>query len=500
MTTAVSIQSEINSPANWLIVGVCADANFSPIVEEIDGKLNGALSRLKEQNDLKGKTGELTVILNTTGIEAERLLIVGLGDPNKITIANVIKTFQTASRKISTQAETSIVVDLSEEACSTIGTAQATEAIVYALFHGAAGQDFYKKEQDHTPFEKIELHTSATNGTPDTVQTAATRGQILGEAANLTRELVSRHPSDIIPETFANRSGDIAADLGLRGEILEPHELESENMNALLAVARGSDREARVVVLEYNGAGPDAPRLGLCGKGVTFDSGGLSIKPSAGMIGMKADMAGAATVLGAMTAIAKLKLPVNVTGVMGLVENMVSGNSYLLGEVITARNGTTIEIHNTDAEGRLVLADILSYAVDKGCDKLIDLATLTGACVVALGEEVTGVFSNNEPWQQSLLDAARDVDELAWPMPMHDAFADQLKSDFADTKNIGTRWGGAITAAKFLEKFVDETPWIHLDIAGPAFAETSKGHQDAGGTGAMVRTLVELARRFNDRK
>ncbi|MCA9044304.1 MAG: peptidase M17, partial [Planctomycetaceae bacterium] len=220
--------------------------------------------------------------------------------------------------------------------------------------------------------------------------------------------------------------------------------------------------------------------------------GGLSLKPSDSMKSMKADMAGAATVLGAVNAIARLKLKVNIIAAMGLVENMVSGSSYKLGEVLTARNGTTIEIHNTDAEGRLVLADVLSYVVDAGVSQIIDLATLTGSCVVALGEEVTGVFTNNQPFCDQFSTAARAAGEDIWQLPMFDSFRDQLKSDVADIKNVGTRWGGAITAAKFLEEFVADTPWIHLDIAGPAFAESTKPHREGGGTGAMLRTLVAL--------
>ena len=264
-------------------------------------------------------------------------------------------------------------------------------------------------------------------------------------------------------------------------------------MGALLAVAQGSDKPSRVVVLEYRGGEDGGTTLGLVGKGVTFDSGGLSLKPSEGMKTMKCDMAGAATVLGAITAIARLKLPVNVTAVMGLVENMVSGSAYKLGDVLTARNGTTIEVLNTDAEGRLVLADVLSYAVDNGADKIIDLATLTGACLVALGEEVTGTFTNNENWQNEVLAASRRAGEETWPLPMFDHFDDLLKSDVADCKNVGPRWGGAITGAKFLEKFVAETPWVHLDIAGPAFAESNKPHREGGGTGCMLQTLVEVA-------
>jgi leucyl aminopeptidase len=295
------------------------------------------------------------------------------------------------------------------------------------------------------------------------------------------------------PESFTERAVQVANELGLTITVLDENQIQAEKMGSLYGVAKGSDRPPRVVSIEYKGGGDDAETLAIVGKGVTFDSGGLSLKPSDGMITMKCDMAGAATVLGALSAIAQLKLPVNVTGYMGLVENMISGSSYKLGDILTARNGVTIEVQNTDAEGRLVLADVLSYAVDKGADRIIDLATLTGACVVALGEDVTGVFSNDQDWCDALLGAAKSAGEDAWQLPTFDFYADLLKSDVADCRNIGGRWGGAITAAKFLEKFVSETSWIHLDIAGPSFGGSNKPHREGGATGCMVRTLVETA-------
>ena len=267
-------------------------------------------------------------------------------------------------------------------------------------------------------------------------------------------------------------------------------------MRSMLAVAQGSPQPPCMVVVEHEGGGPNAPRLALVGKGVTFDSGGLSLKPTDGMLTMKCDMAGAATVLGAMTAIARLKLPVNVVGYMGLVENMPGGAAFKLGDILTARNGVTIEVLNTDAEGRLVLADVLSYAVDSGVDRIVDLATLTGACVVALGEDVSGVFTNNQAWCDTVLAAAKSTGEDVWQLPMWDLYEDLIKGDVGDIKNTGGRWGGAITAARFLKHFVGDKPWVHLDIAGPAFASSNKPHREGGATGHMVKTLVELARRF----
>ena len=238
--------------------------------------------------------------------------------------------------------------------------------------------------------------------------------------------------------------------------------------------------------------------LGLVGKGVTFDSGGLSLKTNDQMVDMKCDMAGAATVLASMQAIAELGLPVNVLGVLALVENLPSGKAMKLGDVLKARNGRTIEVLNTDAEGRLILADALSYAVDQKVDHLVDLATLTGACMVALGTDIAGLMSNNQTWSDRVGMAIKGAGEKAWPLPMSPQFGEMIKGDVADIRNTGgSRYGGAITAAKFLEEFVAGVPWVHLDIAGPAWAEKENSVRDGGGTGSYVRSLVELARVYN---
>jgi leucyl aminopeptidase len=244
--------------------------------------------------------------------------------------------------------------------------------------------------------------------------------------------------------------------------------------------------------MKYMGGHSDEKSLGLVGKGVTFDSGGLSIKTSEGMMAMKCDMAGAATVLGTMSAIAKLRLPVNVIGFAGMAENMIAGNSYRMGDVLTARSGKTIEVHNTDAEGRLVLADTLDVAVDHGVGRIIDLATLTGACLVALGTDIAGLMTNNDDLAAEVKSAAAKCGEYVWELPMHDYFSDQIKSSVADIKNMGdSRWGGSIIAGKFLEEFVRETPWVHLDVAGPSFSDKPRSWIDGGASGCMVRTLVE---------
>jgi len=446
---------------------------------------------LVESEDLTGKLAEMLPVLDVPGIAAGRLLAVGLGKLDELNKARLDKAMMTAVRKVASKKNQSVAIALPETLPDGVSVVDAAEVAARAIVVGPVGQDSLKNEPGHFPLAGETI--LAAPETESEAKAGAEKGTIIGEAINLTRNLVDLPPEIIYPESFAERAVEVAAAAGVSCKVLGQSELEAENMGSLLAVAQGSVRPPKVVVVEYKGGGDDAPTLAIVGKGVTFDSGGLSLKTSDGMLTMKCDMAGAATALGATIAIARLGLPVNVTGYMGLVENMVSGNSYKLGDILTARNGVTIEVQNTDAEGRLVLADVLNYAADNGADRIIDLATLTGACVVALGEEVTGVFSNNQDWADSVLGAARTAGEDAWQLPMFDHYSELLKSDVADCRNIGGRWGGAITAAKFLEKFVAEKPWVHLDIAGPSFASSNKGHREGGSTACMVRTLIEVA-------
>ncbi|MCA9030714.1 MAG: leucyl aminopeptidase [Planctomycetaceae bacterium] len=486
MQITASDQTISEISADWLVLPVF-ESEPSPLEQAFDAAAGNVIQRLRELGDVTGEQGEIVELRQVAGMKTPRVLLVGLGKAGALTRAKLERICMTVFRRLSSKKNRSVAFTVPDVA--NVSAAQVAEIVATAAVVASSGQSVYKKKADRFSFDELSL---ATAGSDEATQQAIERGRILGESINLTRELVNRHPGEVTPKYFADRASELAAKLHIQGEVMDRHQLAQERMGALLAVSRGSTEEPRMVVLRYEGAGESAPWLALVGKGVTFDSGGLSLKPSDSMKSMKADMAGAATVLGAVNAIARLKLKVNIIAAMGLVENMVSGSSYKLGEVLTARNGTTIEIHNTDAEGRLVLADVLSYVVDAGVSQIIDLATLTGSCVVALGEEVTGVFTNNQPFCDQFSTAARAAGEDIWQLPMFDSFRDQLKSDVADIKNVGTRWGGAITAAKFLEEFVADTPWIHLDIAGPAFAESTKPHREGGGTGAMLRTLVAL--------
>ena len=330
---------------------------------------------------------------------------------------------------------------------------------------------------DHTEEEFLQLEKSLR------------RGEIVGHAVNLARDLVNTPPAEKSPRHLADRVALVAGDAGLSVDIWDEARIRHERFGGLLGVAAGSDEPPRFVVLDYRRGG-EAPTFSLVGKGVTFDSGGLSLKPSASMEDMKSDMTGAAVVVATMQAAARLAIPVNVTGYLALTENMTGGKAMKLGDVLTMRNGKTVEVMNTDAEGRLILADALSYAVEHKPHRVLDLATLTGACMVALGPKVAGLFSNDDAFRHDLIAACRQSGERVWGLPLDDDYKEQLKSHVADLKNVGGKWGGAITAAKFLEQFVSSTPWVHLDIAGPSWSDSENATRDIGGTGCFVRTLV----------
>jgi leucyl aminopeptidase len=485
----VQIQSvtspALETPADAIAVGVFEDAPLSGAAAQVDAALQGAVSGLIERQEFSAHRYDTAALLVPVG-KARQVLLVGLGKRDAFDAGSAFRVSAAAARALAAKARESVALFLDET-----WPADWTESGVAGAIVGCVGQDLYRQEKKRHPFGK--LWWSSARGE------AIANGRILGECCNLTRQLVNAPSDEIYPETFARRAAEIAQAIGLEVDIWDEKRLEAERCGALLAVAKGSSRPARLVILRYHGGTKGAAALAIVGKGVTFDSGGLSLKPTEGMLTMKCDKAGACTMVGAMQAIAALKLPINVIGIAGLVENMTGPAAMKLGDVLTARNGRTIEVHNTDAEGRLVLADALAVAVDLGAAKIVDLATLTGACVVALGTEVAGVMTNDQPWCDAVVAAAHRAGEPVWQLPMYaDIYDELIKSEVADIKNVGEgRWGGAITAAKFLEQFVGKIPWAHLDIAGPAFREKPKPWCDAGASGQFVRTLVELARAWH---
>jgi len=489
----MKITAQSTSPsevqADWLVVGVWEEEGIPQNLQSLDAQLGGAITSLRESGDVTGKSKELTPLLTCQGIAAKRVLVVGLGKRSHADRFALYAAAAATARFINKKKSARVAFVLPEDAPN-LNASDMALSLGAGFAFGAQGPWLHKSKVDRFPPEELVIVTSAD------VVSAVQRADIENRAVNLARELVNMPPCDLYPETFAERARQVAAAGGFECIIYDEKQLEGQRMGSLLAVARGSDRPARLVVLRHK-AGGSGKTLGLVGKGVTFDSGGLSLKTTDQMLDMKCDMAGAAAVLGAFQAIAELRLPVNVLGVMALVENMPSGKAMKLGDVLRARNGKTIEVWNTDAEGRLILADALSYAVDLKSSHLVDLATLTGACLVALGAEVAGVMSNNDAWSDQVQLACRTAGERAWPLPMFPMYTEMIQSDIADIKNTGgSRYAGAITAAKFLEEFVGDTPWVHLDIAGPAWVEKENATRASGGTGCFVRALIELARTY----
>lgn len=445
---------------------------------ELSDQATAFLADLKSRGELACKTGKANLFYSPPGFACPIVVVVGAGKPERWGSQEAYRCAAAASKALASKKRARVLFNFGEM------SSQLTRAAVAGSMNGCQGQDILKSEPA--------LHTISQISWIGIAPTDLRWGSEVGQAMLLVRELVNLPANILYPESFVARAAQVAVASGLEMEVWDEMRLRKEGCGSLLGVAQGSSRPPRLLILRYHGKKSQAP-LALVGKGVTFDSGGLSLKPSDSMLTMKCDMAGAATVLGTMQAIANLQLDAPVIGLMGLVENMISGSSFKLGDVLTARNGKTIEIHNTDAEGRLVLADVLNVALDSKPKGIIDLATLTGACVVALGTDICGLMTNNPSLQARLQQAAQATGEEVWPLPMSEHFGEQVKGKIADLKNLGDgRWGGAITAAKFLEEFVGGYPWVHIDIAGPAFYDAPKSFQDAGGTGAMLPTLVEL--------
>lgn len=463
-----------------IVVGVDDDGNLDESGQELDQRLGGWLSRVLERETSAGKPLGTRLFASPDADALESIVVVSTGDPAAQNGGTAYRAAATALRLLATRKRKHVVIGFAAGWDDSLARAAVAGAAA-----GVAGQDLYRAEVG-----LVEPRRVSWLGVSEPIVQA---GLAVGEGICIAKRLVNEPPNKIYPESFVTEAQRLGDECGFSVEAWDKEKLIAENCNAILAVSAGSEREPRLAIFRYDGGPDDEAPIAIVGKGVTFDSGGLSIKPSEGMKDMKCDMAGAATVLGTMAAVSRLKLAKNVVGLVGLSENMISGNSYKLGDVIKTRNGTTVEVLNTDAEGRVVLADTLDVAVQQEPSNIVDLATLTGACLVALGTDVAGVMTNDSAWCQQIKLAAEQEDEKVWELPMWDFYGEQIKSKVADIKNVGEgRWGGAITAAKFLETFVGDIPWVHIDIAGPAFADSPKEWRDAGATGAMVRTLVRL--------
>jgi leucyl aminopeptidase len=456
----------------------------------LDAATGGMLIRALESRELQGRLFELFVTPVTNGWKARRVAFVGAGARTDYTTERVRKVATTVALHARQRREQRLAW-LNRGDLPLGGAVQAAaEGLALSLFSA----DTYKSgERAPGPLREMVILAGSRQDSA-TLAAAAERGRILGESCNIAREL-SNEPSNVLtPAVFAERAAEISRAAGLEVDVLDERAIAALGMGLLLGIAKGSAEPPRVIVMRHTvDAAPGAPVLGLVGKGVTFDTGGISIKPADGMERMKDDMAGGAAVICAMRAISLLKAPMNVIGIVPSTENMPGGRAVKPGDVLTSASGKTVEVINTDAEGRLILGDALWYAQELGATHLVDVATLTGAAVVALGKVASALFGRPQSWVDAVSRAAQTAGDRCWPMPLYDEYGEQLRSDIADVMNTGGRPAGACTAAMFLKEFAGNVPWAHLDVAGTAWADEARPWMPKGASGVAVRTLTELA-------
>jgi leucyl aminopeptidase len=467
---------------------------------EVDVALGGQIARLLARGDFKGKEGETQFLYPANGHhQVERVLLVGLGKPEKLDLERLRRAAAVAVKQGARLGldRISFVADEVDLEARGLEIADAARALAEGFVLGGYVFGEYKAkvsdEGDEAPSQRVGRVEILTGGNvpAEEIDRGIRLGSVIAHAENLARRLGNLPGNIATPSYLAETAQGIASRTGMRLAVLGPRELEEEGLEALLAVSRGSEQEPRLIVLEHRRGPADARPLVLVGKGLTFDSGGISIKPALSMEEMKFDMCGGGAVLATMQAIGELDLPINVVGIVPSTENLISGRALKPGDIIRTHLGKTIEVVNTDAEGRLILADALSYARRFEPIAMVDAATLTGACVISLGHQASAVLGNDEALVTEIRDAGSRTGERAWPLPMFDEYRDQLKSDYADIKNSGGRPAGAITAAWFLREFVGEVPWAHLDIAGTAYGDGKLPYQTKGATGAPTRLLTE---------
>jgi leucyl aminopeptidase len=453
--------------------------------------LQSAVADLLSSGEVTGKPFETNLLHKPAGLKAKRLLLVSGGSARKFSSYDLRRLAGTAVRTLKSRG----IRSLAFIAPPSIAADDAVRAIVEGALVGNFDPDYYRSDRKDQKIDEITVVASDDKAKPEN---AAREAQIIGESQNFTRDLVNEPSNRMTPTMLGERAKKMSTEVGLKCEVYGADKIKELKMGAFWSVAQGSDEPPALIVMKYEPAGaPEKPVLGLVGKGITFDTGGISIKPADGMEKMKYDMAGGATMIGVMRAIALLRPKIKVIGIVCATENMPSGKAQKPGDVQIAMSGKSIEVINTDAEGRLVLADGLHYAKQLGCTHLVDAATLTGAVVVALGYHNAGIFTNDDQMYERIHRANEKEGEKMWRLPVDDEYKEQIRSSIADIMNTGGRWGGAITAAMFLKEFAEDTPWIHLDIAGTAWMEDQKPWIAKGPSGIAVRSLVEFVKGFS---
>jgi leucyl aminopeptidase len=456
----------------------------------VDKALDGAIGQLIGSGEIKGKFGELTMIHTFGRIAAKRVLVAGLGKQQQFTLDRIRRISAEACRFLRGKAARRVATIVHGAGSGGVESSKAAQAIAEGAILGLyTFRRHITREPDNGRIEELLIVERDEARLPDLVEGCHT-GCVIADSVVFARDMINEPGNFMTPGDMAETARNMAGELGLECTVLEREQMQEMGMGALLAVSQGSQQPPRFIVLKYSGDSSSQKAMGLAGKGITFDSGGISLKHPEDMGEMKTDMAGGATVMATLRAVARLNALVNVTALVPATENLPGGRALKPGDIVTAMNGKTIEIVSTDAEGRLILADALSYGAKLGLTPLIDVATLTGACRVALGDVATGVFTNSQALIEKIVAAADEAGERVWQMPMFEDYKEQNKSEVADMKNSGGRNAGAITAAQFLGEFVGDAPWVHLDIAGTAYTSKEKGFVVKGATGAMVRTLV----------
>ncbi len=457
----------------------------------VDAALGGAIKQLVAQREIKGKLDQVVVVHTLGKLPAGRVAVLGLGKQADLTPDRVRGATAVVCRALRRASSANIAIAPLGAGIGGITWNNSAQAITEGALLGLyAFRKHLSEQPENGEIKSVSVVGDASHLSELTA--GADRGRIIAGASNLARDMVNEPANYMTPTDMAEAARGLARTHGLEITVFEREQAQEMGMGAFLGVAQGSQQPPKFIVLRYNGRGSAENDIALVGKGITFDSGGISIKPSEGMGDMKGDMAGGASVMGALAAVAQLKPKVNAIAIIAATENLPSGTALKPGDVLKSMSGKTIEIISTDAEGRLTLADAISYARRQGAKAIVDVATLTGAMQIALGNICTGAFSNNQELVDKVIAAGQQAGELIWQMPMFDEYKEQNKSDVADIKNTGGRPAGSITAAQFLAEFAGDTPWVHLDIAGTADTDKEKGYLVKGATGVPVRTLVNL--------
>ncbi|MFC2010477.1 leucyl aminopeptidase [Chloroflexota bacterium] len=458
----------------------------------IDKAMDGAVSQLISQGEIKGKPGQITLIHSLGKLPADRVVVVGLGKKKELNLDRVRGTVAQACRLLRRKNVTSVAAVALGAGVAGITTESSAQALTEGTLLGLyTFRRHITKEPEHGEIKQLDI-VDANQSRVSGLEKGIEKGRILAEATNLARDMVNEPSNYMTPTDMAEMATKLAGTYGLEVTVLEREQMQKLGMGALLGVAQASQQPPKFIVLNYRGGKSGEIDIALLGKGITFDTGGISIKPASGMEEMKDDMSGGASVMAAMSAIARLKPGINVMAVVPATENMPSGGALKPGDVVTAMGGKTIEVVNTDAEGRLTLADAVGYAREHKAKLIVDVATLTGAMRAALGDICTGAFGNDQDLVDKIIAAGAEAGERIWQLPMYEEYKEQNKSQVADIKNVGGRYAGSITAAKFIEEFVGDTSWVHLDIAGTNWSDKERNFTVKGATGVPVRTLVNL--------